>query len=114
MSRDPRRGRVSCAAFLDRADTGFPDGQGRVEIRLALAQRNHVGTLLAQLGGTRGHGLGLGGADGFEPLGNEGHGLWENKRAHYVAGSRVSGNECLPNASARDADAVRGDIWQIQ
>lgn len=60
--------RVSCIPVADGSDASFTDSGRRVEIRLTLAKRNHVGALIAQLRGASRHDLGLRGTDEFEPF----------------------------------------------
>lgn len=52
----------------DGPDASFTDNGRRIEIRLALAERDHIGSLISQLGGASRHDLGLRGTDEFEPF----------------------------------------------
>jgi len=60
--------RVFRLPVADCPDASFTDRGRRVEIRLALAERNHIGALIAQLGGASRHDLGLRGTDDLEPF----------------------------------------------
>lgn len=52
----------------DGPDASFTDDGQRIEIRLALAERDHIGSLISQLGGASRHDLGLRGTDDLEPF----------------------------------------------
>lgn len=52
----------------DGPDASFTDDGRRIEIRLALAERDHIGSLISQLGGASRHDLGLRGTHDLEPF----------------------------------------------